>query len=288
MELTVESVEDARQVYQQCLAIVPHRSFTFSKLWVLYAKFLIRQRDVMGARRVLGEALGRCATTKLFRSYIALELMMGEVERCRTLYEKWLVFAPHNCVAWKQYADLEAGVGEIARARAVFELAIQQNVLDKPEMMWKAYIDFEMDQQELDKTRELYERLLERTKHVKVWTSFAQFEGSHFDADAAREVFRRASTCLKDEGKKEDRLQLVEAWVAFEQALPTNDVANIQMAQKLLPRSVQKQRMAYAVDGSELGMEVYTDYVFPDEEKSQSNLKLLQAAQLWKKRAREE
>jgi crooked neck len=39
----------------------------------------------------------------------------------------------------------------------------------------------------------------------------------------------------------------------------------------------------------ELGMEEYVDYLFPDDEKAQSNLKLLQAAQLWKKkRAREE
>ncbi|KAH9103666.1 hypothetical protein LEN26_015230 [Aphanomyces euteiches] len=287
MELVAESREDAKQVYQQCLAIIPHSVFTFSKVWILYAKFLIRGKDVKAARLILGEALGRCPTPKLYRSYIALELMMGEVDRCRTLYEKWLVFTPHNCLAWKQYADLENSVGETARARAVYELAIQQSVLDKPEMMWKSYIDFEIENEELDKTRELYERLLERTKHVKVWISFAQFEGTHFDATTARGVFDRASTCLKEEEKKEDRLQLIEAWIAYEETLPDND-ANVQKAQKMLPRKVQKERMAYADDGSELGMEQFTDYIFPDEEKSQSNLKLLQMAHLWKKRAREE
>lgn len=41
---------------------------------------------------------------------------------------------------------------------------------------------------------------------------------------------------------------------------------------------------------TELGLEEYTDYIFPDDEQAQSHLKLLQAAQLWKqkKRAREE
>lgn len=41
---------------------------------------------------------------------------------------------------------------------------------------------------------------------------------------------------------------------------------------------------------TELGMEEFTDYIFPDDEQAQSHLKLLQAAQLWKlkKRAREE
>lgn len=45
-----------------------------------------------------------------------------------------------------------------------------------PEILWKNYIDFEMEQDEVDKARELYRRLLEKTQHVKVWMSHAQFE----------------------------------------------------------------------------------------------------------------
>ena len=43
-----------------------------------------------------------------------------------------------------------------------------------PELLWKAYIDFEFDDEEWEKTRELYERLLRKTSHVKVWVSYAQ------------------------------------------------------------------------------------------------------------------
>ena len=43
-----------------------------------------------------------------------------------------------------------------------------------PELLWKAYIDFEFDDEEWEKTRELYERLLSKTSHVKVWVSYAQ------------------------------------------------------------------------------------------------------------------
>jgi crooked neck len=39
-----------------------------------------------------------------------------------------------------------------------------------PELLWKAYIDFEVGLNETEKARELYERLLERTLHVKVQT----------------------------------------------------------------------------------------------------------------------
>lgn len=41
-----------------------------------------------------------------------------------------------------------------------------------PELLWKAYIDFEISQEEPEKARQLYERLLERTLHVKVTISF--------------------------------------------------------------------------------------------------------------------
>ena len=42
----------------------------------------------------------------------------------------------------------------------------------------QAYIDFEIGEGERQRTRLLYERLLDRTKHVKVWLSFARFEAS--------------------------------------------------------------------------------------------------------------
>lgn len=71
-----------------------------------------------------------------------------------------------------QYAELEAILGDVERARAIYELAINQPRLDMPEVLWKSYIDFEIEQEEFDRTRQLYERLLERTQHVKVMLLF--------------------------------------------------------------------------------------------------------------------
>jgi len=45
-------------------------------------------------------------------------------------------------------------------------------------VLWKAYIDFEIGEGQRARTRELYNRLLTRTGHVKVWLSYAQFEGT--------------------------------------------------------------------------------------------------------------
>jgi crooked neck len=59
-------------------------------------------------------------------------------------------------------------LGDTDRARAIYELAVNQPRLDMPELLWKAYIDFEAGLGETEKARALYERLLERTLHVKV------------------------------------------------------------------------------------------------------------------------
>lgn len=74
---------------------------------------------------------------KLFKSYVEMELQLGNIDRCRTLYTKYIEWAPANAAAWGRFADLERSLGEAERARAVYELAIGQPVLDMPEVLWK-------------------------------------------------------------------------------------------------------------------------------------------------------
>lgn len=77
-----------------------------------------------------------------------------------------------NFVLLFKFAELEALLGDGERARAIYELAINQPRLDMPELLWKAYIDFEVNQEQTENARQLYERLLERTSHVKVESPF--------------------------------------------------------------------------------------------------------------------
>lgn len=45
--------------------------------------------------------------------------------------------------------------------------------MNMPETIWRAYIDNQIKTQNFEKVRELYERLIDRSKHVKIWISFA-------------------------------------------------------------------------------------------------------------------
>lgn len=311
-ELESQDMERAREVYAACLDLIPHKVFSFSKVWLMAGQFEIRQKRLDAARKILGKAIGLAAKAKIFKTYIEIELQLGNIERCRTLYGKYLEWSPSNCAAWVKFAELERSLAEAERARGIFELAITQPLLDMPEVLWKAYIDFEIAEGERERTRQLYERLLERTKHVKVWMSYAQFEEQPMPVDEdeedeeelaaaqaraeegdeapdvratrARGVYERAYRSLKETAMdaKEERVMLLEAWRAFEMRVGSSQEA-LESVTKKMPRRVKRKRPIHTEDGTAVGMEEYYDYIFPEEDGNLPNLKILEAAYRWKR-----
>ncbi|CAH2011742.1 unnamed protein product [Acanthoscelides obtectus] len=227
-ELEAKDYERTRQVYKACLELLPHKVFTFSKIWLLFAQFEIRQKNLTPARKILGYSYGMCPRDKLFRGYIDLEIQLREFDRCRRLYEKFLEFGPENCVTWMKFAELETLLGDIDRARAIYELAINQQRLDMPELLWKAYIDFEISQDEPENARQLYERLLERTSHVKVWLSYAKFELNNqleekMEGDDEEKVEEKQTKNSSSERVRERLLASAKNWKKKKEGVSEND-----------------------------------------------------------------
>ncbi|PHU25581.1 Crooked neck-like protein 1 [Capsicum chinense] len=293
-EVQAQDMERARDVYRECLKLIPHKKFSFAKIWLLAAQFEIRQLRIKEARLLLGQAIGRAPKDKVFKKYIEIELHLGNIDRCRKLYEKYLEWSPENCYAWSKFAELERSLNEMERARAIFELAIDQPSLDMPELLWKAYIDFEISEGEFERTRALFERLLNRTKHLKVWISFAKFEasamGSEVEQDIvqtknylqrARDVFERAVSYFRNSAPelKEERAMLMEEWLTMESGF--GELGDINLVRSKLPKKLKKRRKIDMEDGPSM-YEEYIDYLFPEETQS-TNLKILEAAYKWKK-----
>ncbi|KAL1864269.1 hypothetical protein VTK73DRAFT_6018 [Phialemonium thermophilum] len=293
-ELEAKNIERARQIYDTCLALIPHKKFTFAKVWLQKAYFEIRQGELTTARKTLGRAIGMCPKDKIFRGYIDIEQKLYEFERCRTLYEKHILYNPANCQTWIRWAELERGLDDLDRTRGIFELGISQPVLDMPEVVWKAYIDFEEEEGEYDRTRALYERLLEKADHPKVWISYAQFEinipeGEEEEEEAdeerpvsdaararARKIFERAHQSMKERDLKAERVSLLNAWLAFERTHGTAE--DIERVEKQMPRKTKKKRRL-----DDDTWEEYVDYIFPADEQQSKNLSnLLAMAQAWK------
>ncbi|XP_034183780.1 pre-mRNA splicing factor crn [Osmia lignaria lignaria] len=287
-ELDTQDIERCRQVYRACLELIPHKHFTFSKIWLLYAYFEIRQKNLTAARKTLGMALGICPRDKLYRGYIDLEIQLREFDRCRILYEKFLEFGPENCTTWMKFAELETLLGDVERARAIYELAISQPRLDMPELLWKSYIDFEISQDETENARQLFERLLERTLHVKVWIAYAKFELANTASEdgvdnvaLARRIFERGNDALRSSGDKESRALLLEAWRDFENE-KGDDETRAKIIEKM-PRRIKRRRRIVGEDGSDDGWEEVFDFVFPEDESQRPNLKFLASAKAWMK-----
>jgi len=292
-ELVAHDVDRTREVYRTCLKLIPHQSFTFAKIWIMAAQFEVRQHRLDAARKIFGMSIGLCPKNKLFRSYIEMELSLGNVDRCRTLYEKHLEFNPASAAAWGQFAELEAALGESERARALYEIAISQPELDMPESLWKAYIDFEIAEGSRKNARALYERLLEKTQHIKVWLSYAKFESTALrilaaeqegeDAEqlekqdieeiddsknspqtqrdrvvAARDVYSRGFTSFRklQVESKEEAVMLLEAWRKFEKHWYTAGFGSsdaVESVEKKMPRRVKRKRPIVLEDGTETG-----------------------------------
>lgn len=172
-EIDTRDFDRAREVYKAAVALVPHKSFTFAKLWLQFANFEIRRLQLTAARKLLGTSIGMCPKEKLFKGYIDLELSLKEFDRARKIYERALDWDPANSRIWIRFAELERELFDCERARAIYALGIQQAAMEMPEVLWKSFIDFEFEEREWDRVDELYEKLLTRTGHVKVWVSYA-------------------------------------------------------------------------------------------------------------------
>ncbi|XVF24111.1 hypothetical protein REPUB_Repub13aG0099100 [Reevesia pubescens] len=171
--LDAGDVERARDVYKECLKLIPHSRFSFSKVWILSAQLELRVLNLKAARCILGTAIGMAPKPKIFNKYIELELQLGNIDRCRKLYEKYLEWSPERCYTWVKYAELEMTLCEVPRARAIFELGIAQPVLDKPELLWKSYIGFEDSQGESECVTALKDRL-ERKRNAAAKDGFEE------------------------------------------------------------------------------------------------------------------
>jgi len=105
--------------------------------------------------------------------------------------------------------------------------------------------------------RDLYNRLLDLTKHVKVWISFAEFE--HLTSNnfqKARQVFKQANEHFKsnEPSLKHERKLILETWLKMESDTRVNkNGANSKKAkavQAKLPRVVLRKRATNPQTGS--------------------------------------
>lgn len=334
-EVDICDKKRASEVYDFCLnQLIPHDEFTFAKVWLAAAKLQLRLCDINKAREILDRSISLCPKRKLFKEYIEIEIQLHQFDRCRKLYQKFLQRAPEDSSVWINYAELEAAILQSARARAIYRLAINRTEMDSPELVWKAFIDFEIELlnksleegnvvfeneskvlDEYKKVEDLYEDLLERTNHVKVWLNYSKFYinlidtlkknklGLRDDEEEvrenidkivgrtqlkARQVFERANERLRDE-EALSRVVLLEAWQEFESQLDDG----LDISAKMPNKVKKRKRIELEADcvstlrgvASVVDYEEYYEYEFPEAKKKKTEL--MDLVKKWKESRQE-
>jgi crooked neck len=284
--------ERAQQVYETILERIKSKNLSFSKLWIYYAHFYIRQLDIAKARKILGQAIARCPTKKVFIAYIQIENSMGNFDRWRRIYEKWIELFPNESAAWISFAEFEAELQEFERARFIFNLATQRDV-DYPENIWRTFIDFEIKKENFIEARKLFRKLLEQSSHLKVWIAFAKFELHNVGSiENCREIYQEAYDYFKKEEpeSKEERQMILESWLNVEKEHGTQE--SFEGVKTKMPKRIKKRRRIKLIYNNqqegdqnveeEGGWEEFYDYIFPDDENQMRNLKIIEMAHKWK------
>ncbi|KAG2243804.1 hypothetical protein Bca52824_094344 [Brassica carinata] len=269
--------------YRECLKLIPTPNFPLPKYGCmpLSLKSAIESRWCSADIRKCDR---KAPKDKIFKKYIEIELQLGNIDRCRKLYERYLEWSPENCYAWSKYAELERSLAETERARAIFELAISQPALDMPNCYG-------------------------RTRRRRGRGAPEEIDATERKKECIRqpEIFERANSYYKDSAPelKEERATLLEDWLNME-----TNFGNLGISEEAEEKKTDhKRRWLYGVrfayiyhfsifisldfDNRRLKCEhfvgifgryeEYIDYLYPEESQT-TNLKILEAAYKWKQK----
>ncbi|VDK31172.1 unnamed protein product [Gongylonema pulchrum] len=244
LELQLREFDRCRILYGKFLEFAPENSST----WIKFAEMETILGDVERARAILALAVKQPALDmpEVILSAVANFSMIAMAVALSSMLKLLLILAfIFRCIAFFTYSVMTC------------------SYLESLQVLWKAFIDFEIGQEEYHRARQLYESLLDRTNHVKVWISLAEFEMKMRNVQAAREVYERANRTLTNK-EKEAKVLLLESWMQFE--TKHGDEKSVAAVTRLMPKKVKKRREILNEDGVDAGWEEYFDYVFPDDQ----------------------
>lgn len=290
VELELNDIVRGRDLYKKLVdQLIPHKQFTFSKIWLMYAKFELRQGQIDKARKILGRSLGMCPKDNTFKGYIDLEIRLKQFDRVRKIYEKYLEFNPLNLDTWINYAELEENLGDGDRCRSIYEIAIDNAAAiglseeSKIVLMQRA-IEFETDEEEYGLARQLYNKYIEANGHLtELWIGYALYESSNPTEEQlrnlqeekedgeneeigfepteeniirARNVFERAVEYFRRVDHKRNRAIIFDAYKKFEDVHGSENER--ESLRKRMPKLLRENGFKNADEIS---------YVFPDDER---------------------
>ncbi|KAK0077338.1 hypothetical protein PV325_004065 [Microctonus aethiopoides] len=79
-ELETKDIKRSRRLYKSCLDLIPNEMVIFTKVWLYYAEFEVRQKNLLLAREALGRSLGIFSNKNLSEKYMQMKLQFEEYD----------------------------------------------------------------------------------------------------------------------------------------------------------------------------------------------------------------
>ncbi|KAL3499253.1 hypothetical protein ACH5RR_038346 [Cinchona calisaya] len=263
LEESVGIKERVREVYKRAIANLPPAQE--KRYWQRYIYSWLCLKNIPHEK---------FSFSKIWLLAAQFEIRQLNLQGARLTLGAAIGRAPKDKI-FKKYIEIELQLVSLA-----IGWSMRNKALDE-----EAYIDFEISEHEFEKTRCLYERLLNRTKHIKVWLSYAKFEASAME-EPQEDIQQKEKCIQRARGKelstfapelKEERAMLLEEWLNLESSY--GELGNVDLVRVKL----KKRRHIETEDHPAGYEEEYIDYHFP-EEPQVTNLKILEAAYKWKKK----
>ncbi|CAJ0941893.1 unnamed protein product, partial [Mesorhabditis belari] len=200
-EESIGELQRARSVFERALD-VDHRSIT---IWLQYAEMEMRTKQLNHARNIFD----RCITIlprvmQFWLKYTYMEELVGNVPGARQVFERWMEWEPTE-QAWNTYINFELRYKEIDRARSIYQRFLHVHGTDPKN--WIKYARFEERHGFYGNSRAAYERAMEYfgedniDEHLLV--SFALFEERQKEHERARIIYKHGLDRLPAEKQKE-------------------------------------------------------------------------------------
>ena len=88
-EEKLNNYDRSDRIYEILMKLIPHKQFTYKKIWRAYADYAQRRGNIGLVRRIYGNAIGNCPKDDIFNDYIEFEKKNNEMERVQKIQMKW-------------------------------------------------------------------------------------------------------------------------------------------------------------------------------------------------------
>lgn len=173
-----------------------------------------------------------------YLKYARFEEGQEEWARARSVYERAIDVEPRNQVIWLKYAELEMRLKNVNLARNVWNRAV--TILPRVDQFWYKFAYMEEMLGNLEAAREIFERWMRWEPEEAIWLSYIKFEARYRQWDNCRRIYARllavhpsVNNWIKWAEFEDSRGGVEEARAIYERAL---DVLSVDASSLLEPR----------------------------------------------------